>query len=227
MVQHTELQRLNRHICAVIPFVSIALFLILVTGCDKYTKHEVLTFFFTGVPPLEGNESQAPVALIVQSEVKKEEVRKSWPSVHGPYGAGQCYQCHKTKEGKEFKQGAFFQSGAFPSLQDLPKELLLPKNEICNECHATKSFTAAFTENLWIHGPVSAGMCTTCHHHHQSRFRYLLLKETSKQLCSQCHIEGSITKIEEHMEDKECTFCHNPHLGKNRFLLKKDFFETY
>jgi predicted CXXCH cytochrome family protein len=223
MVEHGGLKCLNRQKCMVTVFAGMTLFLILLTGCDRHTKHEVLTFFFTGVPPLEGNESQAPVALIVQSEVKKAEVRKSWPSIHGPYAAGECYQCHVLKG----EQKEILQKGSFPNLQSLPKDLLIPKNELCNECHLTKSFAAAFTENLWIHGPVSAGMCTTCHHHHQSRYRYLLLKETSKQLCSQCHIEESITTIEEHMEDKECTFCHNPHLGKNRFLLKKDFFETY
>ncbi|UCE71701.1 MAG: hypothetical protein JSU99_10525 [Nitrospiraceae bacterium] len=222
MDKDRELKRRGRQRYALMMLVSIAFMLTFISGCDKYSKQRVLTFFFTGVPPLEGNASKAQVALLVQSEGKKAAVRKNWPSTHGPYGAGQCYLCHVMKgESKELF------SGSFPSYQSLPKELLLPKNEVCIECHTTKSFTSAFTKNLWIHGPVSAGMCTTCHHHHHSSFSYLLLKKSSKELCSQCHIEESITKIEEHLEDKECTFCHNPHLGKNRFLLKKDFFEIF
>jgi predicted CXXCH cytochrome family protein len=222
MVEHTGLKRLRGQKCAFMIFLTITLLLVFVTGCDKYSKYKVMTFFFTGVPPLEKNDLQASLGSTVQVEVEKVEARRKQPSVHGPYASGQCFQCHKIKgEKKALKKGAV------PNLQSLPKELLLPKNEICIECHTTKSTASAFTKNLWIHGPVSAGMCTGCHHHHHSPFPYLILKETSRELCSQCHIDGSITEIEEHLQGKECSFCHNPHLGKNRFLLKEDFFETY
>ena len=222
MVEQTGLKLRSRYIRAMIMFVSITVLLIFVTGCDKYTKYKVTTFFFTGVPPLEKNESLLSVENTARAEEETVVIRETWASTHGPYGAGQCYQCHKIKAGQ--KEMA---KGAFPNLQSLPKELLKPKNEICIECHTTKSVESAFTRDLWIHGPVSAGMCTTCHHHHQSAFPYLLLKKTSKELCSQCHIDGSITKIEEHLQDEECSLCHNAHLGKNRFLLKKDYFEIY
>jgi predicted CXXCH cytochrome family protein len=224
MDEQNGLKRLGRQKCAIIIFL-ITLLLVFVTGCDKYTKHKVLTFFFTGVPSLDNNESKASIDSIDstdKTEVKKVQSKVRWSSTHGPYGAGECFQCHKIKaEKKEFMLGSF------PNLQSLPRTLLMPKNEICIECHTTKSFNSAFTKNLWIHGPVSAGMCTACHHHHVSAFPYLILKETSRQLCAQCHIDGSITMIEEHMQNKECLACHNPHLGKNRFLLKKDFFEIY
>jgi len=219
---HNSLTCRFRQKPALILFASITLSIAFLTGCDKYTKHEVLTFFFTGVPPLETIEPQIALKIIPQTEVKKVAAKERLPSEHGPYAAGECYQCHKVNEEQNK-----FQVGSFPSLQSLPRELLLPKNEICLECHTTKTLISAFTSDLWLHGPVSAGMCTTCHHPHRAGYPHLLLQESSKQLCSQCHIDDSITMIEEHMQERECTFCHNPHVGKDRFLLKKDYLETY
>ncbi len=195
------------------------IFFILTIGCDKYSRHEILTFFFTGVPPIAVDEEQVKLTYSKKTEEAKPT---NWPSVHGPYAAKECDQCH-------IMQGIFTEktSGAIPSFEDLPQELLLPKNEICMECHTTKSFASASTRELWIHGPVSVGMCKTCHHHHQSGFPYLLLKESSIELCSQCHIEELISDIDDHLRDLECTVCHNPHVGKNRFLLKKEFFEIF
>ncbi len=198
------------------------LFFILTIGCDKYSRHEILTFFFTGVPPIDGTEKPAG---LTDSEITEEKVISPpsyWPSIHGPYDAKECDQCH-VMQGKSIGTTL----GVIPSFQDLPRELLIPENELCIECHTTKSFTSAFTRDLWIHGPISTGMCRACHHHHKSGFPYLLLKETSIELCSQCHIEGLISGIDEHLRDEECTVCHNPHVGKNRFLLKKEFFEVF
>ena len=39
--------------------LSVVVFIVAVAGCDRYTKHEVLTFFFTGVPSPEEEERAA------------------------------------------------------------------------------------------------------------------------------------------------------------------------
>jgi predicted CXXCH cytochrome family protein len=202
--------------------VNIIITFILITltmGCNEYSRHDILTFFFTGVPPIAGEEEEVDLTV---SEKTEEVKSTNWPSIHGPYDANECNQCHKVESNVI---GATL--GAIPSFQDLPRELLLPENELCIECHTTKSFASAFTRDLWIHGPISTGMCRACHHHHKSGYPYLLLKETSIELCSQCHIEGLISGIDEHLRGEECTVCHNPHVGKNRFLLKKEYFEVF
>lgn len=202
------------------------LFLFSTTGCDKYTRYKVETFFFTGVPPVHG-VMKAESAEDTSSRPTEKEERKGervTTFVHGPYASEQCYLCHvveaKPKETLDY-------AGGFPRLQDLPSKLLLPKNEICTECHVTKEYKSAFKDDLWIHGPVSNGTCTVCHHYHASRTDYMLLAEKSVDLCSQCHTGDFITDIAEHTEGKDCLDCHNAHVGKDRFLLKKDYVEIY
>ena len=194
-------------------------------GCDKYSKHKVLTFFFTGVPPLEW---EGGVALVVNPKPEKTsednvKQKNMISATHGPFAAGQCNLCHIVNEQADKKR----EDGGMPGLEDLPKELLLPKEELCIECHVTKSMEAAVARDLWIHGPVSTGLCTSCHHFHRSAFPYMLKADASIALCTQCHIGGSIIETEDHLSDKDCMFCHNAHLGKNRFLLRKDYLEIY
>ena len=207
--------------------VSITLLSIVVlfsAGCDKYGKQKVLTFFFTGVPPLEW---EGTAALVVNPEpgntVEADMEQKNMISTtHGPFDAGQCDLCHILKKKAEKKK----EFGGMPGLGELPKELIVPKQELCIQCHVTKSIESAAERNLWLHGPVSTGLCTACHHHHRSVFPFML-KAKSVDLCAQCHVGGSIIETEDHLSGKECISCHNAHLGKNRFLLRKDYLEIY
>ncbi len=206
--------------------IKIILLVILMAGCDKYQNHKVLTFFFTGVPPVESEnltvDGELP-SFAIEKETKKalpEKERKA--AIHGPYDAGQCYQCHIIAS-----KSSMVMQGGVPSFESLPRKLRLPKNEICLECHTTKSFMSAFTRDLWIHGPVSTGMCTVCHHYHKSANSFMLLKATSIELCSMCHVKEAMSNIDEHSRNLECTVCHNPHVGKDRYLLKEEFFEIF
>jgi len=217
------LKRETKRFTIVITLLSIAF--LITAGCNKYTKHNLLTFFFTGVPPLEW---EGTTALVVNPEPETAaeagvEQINMLSTTHGPFDAGQCYQCHILKGKETDKKNT---SRSLPSLDSLPKELVMPKEELCIDCHVTKSFESAVERNLWLHGPVSTGLCTACHHHHRSGFTYML-KSDPLSLCTQCHIGGSIIETEDHLSGKECIFCHNAHLGKNRFLLKKDYLEIY
>ncbi len=200
-------------------------FLVSTTGCDKHTRYKTLTFFFTGVPPVDGTATALGVKGASKADKKKKKTEPRPAFIHGPYASKECYLCHVIEE--ELDKKADEIAGGFPRLQDLPSKLLLPKNELCIDCHVTKQYKSAYEEGLWIHGPVSSGMCTACHHHHVSRADYMLLKEKSIDLCSQCHIGDFITDIAEHTEGKDCLECHNAHVGKDRFLLKKDYVEIY
>ncbi len=207
----------------IVTMISI-FFIISTTGCDRHTRYKVLTFFFTGVPPIDGTASEE-VTDNTTLEKKEKTPGPVAVFIHGPYASEQCDLCHVVQSDKPKTAEKY--AGGFPRLQDLPSALLLPKNEICTECHDTKDYQSAYKEDLWIHGPVSSGMCTNCHHHHASQHNYMLLKEKTVDLCSQCHTGGFILDSTEHTEDKDCIECHNAHVGKDRFLLKKDYVEIY
>lgn len=214
-------------------FALLGILFIFTTGCDKHTKYKVLTFFFTGVPPLEEGKKDEAVenAQIVMAKTKNNK-KKIKPQVlvfsHGPYGAGQCYQCHNISASVSFKTFRKKKSrGIAGQGRGIPGRLVMPLKELCTECHPQKSAQTAHSKNLWLHGPAANGNCTACHNPHRSAFQYMLLKEKTTELCMQCHSGGYIMKTEEHTNDRECISCHNPHMGKNKFLLKKDFNEVF
>ncbi len=214
-------------------FTLLGILFIFTTGCDKHTKYKVLTFFFTGVPPPEESKKDKAVenAQIVMAKTKnnkKKIKRQILVFSHGPYGAGQCYQCHDISASVSFKTFRKKKSrGIAGQGRGIPGRLVAPLKELCTECHLEKSAQAAHSKDLWLHGPAANGNCTACHNPHRSAFQYMLLKEKTTELCMQCHSGGYILKTEEHTNDRECISCHNPHLGKNRFLLKKDFNEVF
>lgn len=204
-------------------------------GCDKYARHKILTFFFTGVPPLE-EEGAAQVkdeARLLPTDDKKQQQKKRLPPpivsfTHGPFGAGQCYQCHETSATVGFRKHEKGKPESLPKLeQGMPGRLVTQLKTLCIECHTLKSTVSAYSSGLWVHGPVAGGDCIVCHSPHRSPSQYMLLKEKSIELCTQCHTKGYMLEIEEHKEEKECNLCHNPHLGKDRFLLKKAFNEVF
>jgi len=200
-----------------------------------------LTFFFTGVPPLEeegsGKEKKAEA---VNQENKMARMRKKKNSslkqqlkvfMHGPYGVGECYHCHDTAGSKGFRTV----KGKRPTV--LPRNvgiggkgrLRAPVEEICLPCHTYKTSSFANARGMWLHGPVSQGKCIWCHNPHRTAYRYMLLKKTSRELCQQCHEERILQMTPAHQDnpEKECISCHNPHLGKTRFLLKADYDELF
>jgi len=201
-------------------------FLILfASGCDKYTRYKVSSFFFTGVPPLEeANRVDTARTQAGGKERKRIRIKKVVKYIHGPKASGECYHCHEASGRKRKKVGI----GAPPSLQaTMPGKLTESLKKLCIKCHASKSAEAAQIKNLWLHRSTTEGNCTLCHNPHESPFRYMLITEKSTDLCTQCHLKEYLQRIEEHTENRVCISCHNPHIGKNRFLLKKDFNEVF
>jgi predicted CXXCH cytochrome family protein len=206
---------------------------LMLSGCDKYTKHRILTFFFTGVPPIDGGQqvqkrmTQAELAKHIRKRRKKREESNIPAYQHGPFAANQCNQCHATASSATFRKDVKNISGISGTLKGgISARLVLPLRDLCIDCHAAKAVEAAFRKGLWVHGPVSRGICTVCHSPHQSPYKAMLLDGDTRDMCRKCHMKGFITETEDHLRDVECTECHNPHMGKDRFLLKKDFKEN-
>jgi predicted CXXCH cytochrome family protein len=201
--------------------------MLFLTGCEKYARHRFLTVFFTGVPHPDSENiiTEEELGVLPEGAVEKSA---DTSSSHGPYAAQQCYQCHATAGSVTFRAVAVgeIKSSGLPTMQSMPSRLVMPIKELCIDCHTGKSVKAAFGKGLWVHGPVSEGICISCHGPHSSQYPYLLLKGSSREMCSSCHGEGFIIMTEDHLKDEECTSCHNPHVGKTRFLLKKDFDEA-
>ena len=204
----------------------------LLFGCDKYTKHQVLSFFFTGVPSPDEEKVRTEEKKVIK-DVKKKKVKgvsvvTSAVFSHGPFAAEQCYYCHATSESAGFKKNnKEGKKGGMASLGEVGGKLAISLNELCRECHAsTKSNIQAYKEGLWVHGPVGTGSCTMCHSPHSSPNRYMLLEKAEK-ICTLCHSEGYIMNKEIHKGSQDCLLCHNPHVGKNKLMLKKDYNETF
>jgi predicted CXXCH cytochrome family protein len=198
----------------------------LMSGCEKQSRHKVLTFFFTGVPPLGGEISEM---VELDTKVKKRKRRLNIPKVfiHGPKAAGECFYCHDTESSLSFRKVR--KAGArMPKLDEIkPGRLAVSPKDLCTQCHTSKSAELRYSQNMWVHGPLSDGTCTACHDYHQTNYQYMLLKEKSVDLCTQCHTKGYIMLTEAHKNDDECISCHNPHVGANRLMLRKDFNEIF
>ena len=197
-----------------------------VTGCDRYTKHEVLTFFFTGVPsPEEEEKAEAEKAKALQAAATEQiAIQKPERFSHPLWAAGRCDQCHQSSAnfsvpGVKKQSPAVFQKGMEP-----PGPLVVPRQQLCIRCHEDKSAAKAQTEGLWLHNTPEKGECHKCHDPHQSDHRYLLL-ETPQQICIPCHKDPKIMDLAAHKEPGECLTCHNAHLGRDKKMLKKDYQE--
>lgn len=200
-----------------------------VTGCNTVSGHKVLTFFFTGVPPLgekeNPEEEEKPVAAITK---QRTVIVKATQYSHGPYAANECYRCHEVSASGGFrgfgkKEEA---AGALAKPGIVPGKMVAPLVELCSGCHDTKSPLRAANKGLWVHGPVSAGYCIVCHAPHAGPEPYMLLKKPD-DLCVECHAAGTMFNHAVHKDKRDCIACHNPHLGKDSRLLKADYREAW
>lgn len=125
--------------------------------------------------------------------------------VHSPYAMAKadkdCSFCHTEKDGK---------SGA----------LKMDPPELCNQCHEAKD------TKKFVHGPVSAGACTSCHNPHESDNMKLLRFPNINQLCTSCHADkGHFLKNTKHIHppvQDQCINCHDAHTENFKFQLKAD-----
>ena len=193
---------------ASLPLIAFAL-----PGCS----HQVLTFFFTGVPE-PGQEQVADST--VKPVKRKQRVIKSNQFAHGPYGAGSCNLCHQSLSGSVFSQQVT--AIASTDSRKISPRLAQPLAELCVGCHSDRQPSAAKSRGLWQHGPVANQQCTVCHSPHKSGRQYMLLADSNVAMCGQCHSSSDLRHTPQHTDNPaaECNSCHNPHTGQNRFLLK-------
>lgn len=199
-------------------------------GCSAVARHEVLTFFFTGVPPIGAQEKSedAPKVAVAKPERRPARVVKATRFGHGPYTANLCYNCHQVAESGGFRgfgkkaeaQGAVAQAG------QVSGKLLAPVGELCSGCHTGRSPTRARAAGLWVHGPVSTGYCILCHSPHAAPQQFMLQK-LSDALCAECHTAATLFNKVAHKDRKDCVTCHSPHMGKDSRMLKADYREPW
>lgn len=203
-----------------------------VFGCSRAQRHSILTVFFEGVPPLEGEETagESPAATASAKPPRSVAEPGDSPSspparpkrpkvvvnLHPPFALRLCSACHPVSR----REGAGFAnidlSGTGTTNQPVP--------ELCYGCHPDKVPTPETLSEGWMHGPVAAGACTFCHHPHSSRNQFLLVAKPSGELCRRCHRPalmhlGDAPRLE---EGRDCTECHFGHMGESRFLLKPE-----
>jgi predicted CXXCH cytochrome family protein len=205
-------------------FVGILIFCSLwMQGCDPAKKHQVLSFFFDGVPPLEGEPSAgdgetdgsgADVPAVTEpeagdaGEIAVPEPVRIQTVKHPPYEMKMCDNCHDM-------QGA---DTGTPRGFSLVEE----RNKLCWMCHDDMSPESLTEQYRWIHGPVQLGACLECHDPHESPNPYMLRRKEVRQLCFRCHDDDRLLQTEMHAEidEAECTECHDPHGSDDRYLLR-------
>jgi predicted CXXCH cytochrome family protein len=200
-------------------------------GCsamDKEDKHRMLTFFFTGVPPLEDETAaatpadQSPTIALPtpggRTPVKRASDSTSGVWVHGPVGANQCDLCHTVSPGTGFSSVSV--PGAGVRLQE-------PKEQLCLGCHPEKGPEAARAQGARLHKPAAAGWCTACHDAHRALRRYQLRGANNRELCSGCHKKSSLSTVTGHTNGGgDCLNCHNAHMGRTKRMLRVNFDES-
>lgn len=180
-------------------------------GCDRAARYEVLTFFFEGVPPLDGTHATAgadanvviltnanimssmnPEHVVLQPDQFGQRVSSNHEFVRD------CAQCHT--------------GGFSSSRQDLRQDV----PALCYSCH-----TDLHEPDDSLHGPLNVGECVFCHDPHQSAY-VRLQKLPQPALCYSCHKVEDIVSIPGHAEplQQACTGCHDPHGSSIPPLLK-------
>jgi predicted CXXCH cytochrome family protein len=195
-----------------------------VAGCDRHTKHKVLTFFFTGVPSLE-EEQKAALEKDKPPQLAEEAAPLPTFYTHPLTASRQCKLCHQTTANFSMFGGRTTRAVAFRKGMVSPGPLVRPRNELCIKCHKDKSAAEALALGQRLHPTSAKGDCYACHDPHQSTNPYMLL-ETPQQICIPCHTDPKVMELAAHKQPGDCLTCHNPHLGKNRLLLKTDYKEV-
>ena len=183
---------------ASVGLMLLVFFGIFFVSCDEVERHEALTFFFDGVPPL-GPESLQGESLDPNSpELSQMGQTPAW-YVHEP--RKDCSICH----GKHKQRGFSKQ-----------KYLTKPVPKLCYDCHADYTISASY-----VHGPVAVGQCLFCHNPHKTKIEHLLIA-AEPGLCYQCHDVDTIELIAAHLPKQlsACTDCHNAHASSAKGLLK-------
>ncbi|MBN2433018.1 MAG: hypothetical protein JXQ27_16220 [Acidobacteria bacterium] len=173
----------------------------LLAGCAPNTRHKVLRTVFDGVPPPRPAAATSPAATPAptdQAGTADPASLRPTGSVHQPYADRECNSCHGTR---------------------LSNQLILPPDQLCQECHDPAEFSAP-----WLHGPVAGGGCSSCHLPHRSEKAHLL-RNGGDNFCLDCHdprqgLMDPDSPAHRQPNGYDCLDCHTAHGGATRFLLK-------
>ena len=179
---------------------------LLCLACSQTTRHDVLSFFFDGVPE-PGRARDTAGALTgdrTSPAVEPGPVATSKQYyAHTPYRENRCEGCHDPTSGQLIR-----------SLSE----------GLCLTCHSKLTADARF-----VHGPVAVADCTACHHFHGAPFPNQLLVDPVAT-CLNCHDREDLSGGDHHAgarlesrssDQRSCEECHNPHGGSDRFFLKR------
>ncbi|MCL5270033.1 MAG: hypothetical protein M1457_05670 [bacterium] len=169
---------------------------LLLLACAPAARHDLLTFFFDGVP--SGKEVPSTAAIgPTSARIQRPPMAVAYPirlvptpppivSVHKPFAERQCTECHQISRGME------------PLAND---------ERLCDKCHGEQR-----RRQGWNHGPINLGTCIPCHRAHDSAYPHLLDRPIP-QLCLFCHV-GALENMPAYhqvAELNDCTKCHDPH----------------
>lgn len=172
-------------------------FILTISSCTSERKHDILSFFFDGVPENDSTATFTSSQLDSEGDmvVNRNSSNKEFFS-HKPYEEEKCSSCHE------------------PGFSN---RLLYKMPELCYTCH--NNFNTEFKH---LHGPVSSGNCLECHNQHMSKYDKLL-DNTGQDICLKCHQKDQILNSNKHktLGTRNCTECHNPHGGDNSGMLMK------
>jgi predicted CXXCH cytochrome family protein len=171
---------------------------IFVVSCDEVEHHDVLTFFFEGVPPLHGQLTEELVDSDSQG-LSRTRPKQPW-FIHQP--RKDCTVCHDKSKQRLFSSQTYLRK---------------PVPELCYQCHVDYTTSASY-----VHGPVAVGRCLFCHNPHKSRIEHLLV-EPEPQLCYLCHNIDTVSLIPALLVKQQfaCTDCHNAHTSSVKYLLNE------
>jgi predicted CXXCH cytochrome family protein len=169
-----------------------------VLSCDEMERHQMLTFFFDGVPPAGSRNFEKELVSSNSQEPEPSGQESVW-YMHEPQK--DCANCHQKQ-----RMGRF----------SAQTRLLAPVPKLCHNCHPDFMASA-----LFVHGPVAVGQCLFCHNPHKSKVKHLLNGPEPK-LCYLCHDMSMVELIPAHLaqQTSACTDCHNPHAASTKALLK-------
>lgn len=176
---------------------------VFLAACTPKQGNSLLKVFFDGVPDkskkdttttAENNSATGAFGLLNRpgsSTPAKDTIAVFY---HRPFKEKACGTCHKSDE---------------------PGSMAHFQNDVCFSCHTN------FKEKYaYIHGPVAAGECTSCHLPHSADNKELVRRK-GQDLCLYCHTKTLVMKNSAHADigNSSCLQCHNAHGGKDRLLL--------
>ncbi len=184
-----------------LPGLGLTIMFLLLASCDPVERHDMLTFFFDGVPPLRSETAPTAAPARKEDAAAVSAPASNW-IIHEP--VKDCTRCHGNRQ----------QRGFSPKVQ-----LLAEVPQLCYQCHKEYSSLEG-----WVHGPVATGDCLLCHEPHKTQTESLLRKPVP-ELCHRCHEPQAVRALRHHAEPSygHCTDCHEGHAGATKNLLRPTF----